>query len=397
MSSARFIIAICLSILVLALPGAAAWSNGGYSADPEDPDYGTHDWIADMALNLQTKDVGFLETTYHAKYLLGTEAPDNPDYIGDSTNHHVYFSAEHVLEDDVCADRAMSLYQIALSSLKSGSYEIAAYDIGAMTHYIADVGVFGHTMGVYTDWGAETHHADYESEFEDHLDSFSSPSGVSLWDRDAYSATVDLAENTTFGSGAIKANVWMDTNYDWAEATFYSSAMASLNRSVAAVASAINHLMIEASSTAPPPDPVPDPIPEPVLAAPEPPLSLSAALDGSGVKLTWSPPSDNGGAEIIRYRIYSGTDTDDRSQIAIVYGTVLNWIHEDPEKGKTLYYWIAAENYVGLSEMSEVASVTVPKDSDSFLLPMLISAVSIVLASAGALLYRRSARRRARS
>jgi len=28
-----------------------AWSNGGFSADPSNPDYGTHDWIAQHALD----------------------------------------------------------------------------------------------------------------------------------------------------------------------------------------------------------------------------------------------------------------------------------------------------------------------------------------------------------
>lgn len=36
--------------LVISLPGAA-WSNGGYSSDPTHPDYGTHDWIAQHALD----------------------------------------------------------------------------------------------------------------------------------------------------------------------------------------------------------------------------------------------------------------------------------------------------------------------------------------------------------
>ncbi len=30
---------------------AAAWSNGGHSADPSNPDYGTHDRIAEHALD----------------------------------------------------------------------------------------------------------------------------------------------------------------------------------------------------------------------------------------------------------------------------------------------------------------------------------------------------------
>lgn len=396
MSASRNSLSIILSFLVLALPSAAAWSNGGYSADPDNPDYGTHDWIADMALNFQTKDVTFLKSTYHAKFLLGTEAPDNPDYIGDSTYHHVYFSSDHVLEDDVCADRAESLYQIALGNLKSGSYEIAAYDIGAMAHYIADVGVFGHTMGAYTDWGSEIHHADYEGEFEDRLGSLSPPSGISLADIAAHTATVCLAEDITFGEGAIKANIWMDSNYNWAETAFYSSAMASLNRSVEAVASAINHLMIEAGSSNPPPDPIPDPTPDPTPppTAPEPPQSVTALIEGSSIRLSWSPPSDNGGAVVNRYRIYSGTDPSNHSYVASVSGSVLTWVHEDPEKGVTHYYWIVAENSVGQSEMSETASVTVPREADSMLLPILVSAISILVATAGALLWRSRTRSR---
>jgi len=29
----------------------SGWSNGGYSAAPANPDYGTHDWIAEHALD----------------------------------------------------------------------------------------------------------------------------------------------------------------------------------------------------------------------------------------------------------------------------------------------------------------------------------------------------------
>ncbi|MBE0518233.1 MAG: hypothetical protein IH630_03265, partial [Thermoplasmata archaeon] len=97
-------------IAILAFPVTEAWSNGGYSADQEDPDYGTHDWIADMALAMQTMDVAFLETSYHSLFLLGTEAPDNPEYIGDSTNHHIYFYSDGMLQDDICARRASQVY-----------------------------------------------------------------------------------------------------------------------------------------------------------------------------------------------------------------------------------------------------------------------------------------------
>ena len=233
-----------------ALQGAQAWSNGGYSSDPNNPDYGTHDWIADKALTVQTRDVTFLTTTYHAKYLLGTEAPDNPAYIGDSTNHHVYYYSGGAIQDDVGADRALAMYQTALGYLTSADFGNAAYYIGAMAHYISDVGVFGHTMGASTDWGSEVHHSDYENEFEARLGTIPAPSIV-LGNLAAYSATTGLAHTITFGSGTIKSNVWMDTNYDWLNSIFSASAIASLYASVGAVAAVINHLLIEAGQVIP--------------------------------------------------------------------------------------------------------------------------------------------------
>jgi len=241
---------LALLLVATTQPLATAWSNGGYSADPNTPDYGTHDWIAEMALTIQTKDVTFLSTTYHAKFLLGTEAPDNPAYIGDSTNHHVYYYSGGAIQDDVGADRASAMYQTALGYLTAGDLENAAFYIGAMAHYIADVGVFGHTMGASTDWGSEVHHSDYESHFESILGSLPFPS-ITLGDQSAYSATTGLAYEITFGSGSIMTNVWMDANYDWTDSTFEASAMASLNAAVSAVADAINHLMIEAGQAIP--------------------------------------------------------------------------------------------------------------------------------------------------
>jgi hypothetical protein len=240
-----------LLLVVATQPSVRAWSNGGYSSDPNNPDYGTHDWIADMALTIQTEDVTFLSTTYHAKFLLGTEAPDNPAYIGDSTNHHVYYYASGALQDDKSAVRASQIYQVALGYLNSGDLENAAYYVGAMTHYIADVGVFGHTMGSATDWGTEAHHSDYENYVDAMTGSLVPPTGISLRDSDAYAATLGLAENTTFGHGVIKSNVWMDTNYNWADQTFVASAMASLNESVAFAASVVNHLLVEATLVIP--------------------------------------------------------------------------------------------------------------------------------------------------
>ncbi len=232
---------------------ASAWGNGGYSADPENPDYGTHDGIADLALSICDQDVSFLQSTHHTQFLLGTEAPDNPDYVGDSGNHHVYYYSSGQLQDDKSAERASTIYSEALTKLKSGDLSDAAFLIGEMSHYISDVGVFGHTMGSITDWGTEVHHSDYESWFDDMIADHALPSTLSSVSRDAYNSTLQLARAITFGEGAIKSNVWMDANYDWVDsAVFVPSAKGSLNLAVQAVASAIDNLIGESVSADPP-------------------------------------------------------------------------------------------------------------------------------------------------
>jgi len=246
----RAVISVTLAVtmFLIAAGDASGWSNGGYSADPDNPDYGTHDWIADAALQPQMKDVTFLRTTYNSLFILGTEAPDNPSYIGDTGKHHLYYRSDGTAQDNASAVRAASIYNSALQYLNSNEMDYAAFEIGVMAHYISDVGVFGHTMGSGTDWGSEVHHSDYENGFESRLGSISLPS-TSLGNLTAYDAATGLASTITFGSGTIKSNAWMDTNYNWANSVFEASAMASLYASVAAVAATINHLMIEAASS----------------------------------------------------------------------------------------------------------------------------------------------------
>src|SRR4030066_249100 len=88
-----------LSLLLLASLGASGvsgWSNGGYSANPASPDYGTHDWIAEHALDWLPQQEKQFILDNKAAYLYGTELPDNnkaADGIGDTTKHHIYFLA----------------------------------------------------------------------------------------------------------------------------------------------------------------------------------------------------------------------------------------------------------------------------------------------------------------
>ncbi len=366
---------IIVTIPSLMLPTAQAWSNGGYSSDPNNPDSGTHDWIAKTALTLQTKDVSFLTTTYKSLYLLGTEAPDNPYYIGDTSKHHVYYSSDGSLQDNASALRASQLYSIALGYLKQGDRQSAAYDVGVMTHYISDVAVFGHTMGAYTDWGAEVHHSDYETEIESMKGSLSLPIGLSLGNSSAYDATLNLARNVTFGTGSIRPNVWMDAHYDFSDATFEASALASVYASVYAVASAINHLM---SETTPSPTPEPEPVLTPRI--PEAPSSLNARAEGAHVTLTWAAPSSDGGSNITHYLVFRSlsTDTGNRVLMVTLSGSTLSWTDSSAQKGIEYHYWVVAVNSVGQSEMSISAVARIPGELNSLLL-----AVIAVLAGAG--------------
>jgi hypothetical protein len=269
----------CMALLLFSLKSASCWSNGGWSANPTDPDYGTHDWIAQHALDyLPAAEKQYL-TDNLAAYLYGTELPDLPQNqggIGDTTKHHVYYSTSGALVDDASAQRAQAEYTQALSFLENHEYINAAKAAGAMTHYIADLAVFGHVMGASTAWGTEVHHSDYEDYVKDRttsdtsiFDSYLSFDG-SLTTTSANDATVNLATDTTFGGANHLTCTWMDTNYDWSNPTFSGRCGESLNLAVNAVADVLHTLYVETESTVATNTPAPTPTPTaPEFPAPQ--------------------------------------------------------------------------------------------------------------------------------
>ncbi|MEM2025647.1 MAG: zinc dependent phospholipase C family protein, partial [Desulfurococcaceae archaeon] len=232
-----------------------AWSNGGYSSTPYHPDYGTHDWIAEHALDWLPQEAKGWIASNMAWYLYGTELPDNgqaPDGIGDTAFHHIYFDSSGRLTDASAAARARAMYIQALERLLAGNYAEAAKYAGAMTHYIADVAVFSHVMGSGTDWGEESHHGDYEIYVNSKTSSYSAPFNSFLsFDGElrlvsAYNAAVELAYDTTFdGLGRGLTCVWMDENYDWLNQTFLARAGESLNLAVNYVADVLYTLYVD--------------------------------------------------------------------------------------------------------------------------------------------------------
>jgi hypothetical protein len=240
---------------------ALCWSNNGYSDNPAQPKYGTHDWIAQHALDWLPNEEKQYITDNLATYLYGTELPDNSqaaDGIGDTSKHHIYFYADGSLQDDAAAQRASEEYQKALNYLKNNDYSDAAKTAGTMSHYIADVAVFGHVMGSKTAWGTEVHHEDYESHVDDNTEAYDSSFNSylhfdgSLTTTSAYDAAKNIAYDTTFGGSSGLTCVWMDNNYNWNNPTFSGRCGQSLNLAVNAVADVLHTLYQQTASSSTP-------------------------------------------------------------------------------------------------------------------------------------------------
>jgi len=247
---------IGVSYVTLNVRPATSWSNGGFSDDPSNPDYGTHDWIAQHALDwLPSEEKQFILDNL-ANYLYGTELPDNaaaPDGIGDTVKHHVYYFANGSLQDDASAVRAEEEYNNAFQFLKQGKLFNAARSAGIMSHYIVDVATFGHVMGSATDWGSEIHHSDYEDYVNTRTDNYTDEFNTYLvFDRElriisAYDATIELAYDTTFDVNGDLTCVWMDQNYNWSNPVFKDRAGESLNLAVNYLADVLHTLYVTVS------------------------------------------------------------------------------------------------------------------------------------------------------
>jgi hypothetical protein len=187
--------------------------------------------------------------------------PDNgqaPDSIGDTAKHHIYYSTAGALTDSASAQRASSEYNLALNFLKTKDFVDAAKAAGIMTHYLADVAVFGHVMGSSTPWGSETHHSDYEEYVNTRTSSYSGSFNTylsfdgSLTTLTAYNAAVNIAYDTTFGGNNHLTCVWMDQNYDWNNIAFSGRCGQSLNLAVNSIADVLHTLYQESAPVSTP-------------------------------------------------------------------------------------------------------------------------------------------------
>ena len=256
---------LVLLLLAALATTASAWSNGGFEGSgPASPAYGTHDWIAQHALDyLPGDEAGFIRANLNM-YLYATELPDRctgSETICDQVNHHVYYRADGSLQDDADARRAQDYYQEVAVALVLRDFTRAARAAGIMSHYISDVAVFGHVMGAPTDWGVEVHHSDFENyvnartnSYVDDFNGFLAFDGR-LDSRSAYNATLTLAYDTTFdNSGRERTAAWMDKNYNWDNSHFMDRAGQSISLAVNLLADVLHTLSLQSpSGTAPQP------------------------------------------------------------------------------------------------------------------------------------------------
>jgi len=255
---------IMLATFILLNVGVAyAWINGvgSPSIDPYNPIIGTHDRMLNIAINMLPADLRDKIDIEAADY--GTEMPDynntmcNCTYgIRDQRYHQVYYHRDGSLQDNSSARRAQEEYNLAMAYLNVGDNYNFSLHVGMMSHYIADVSNFAHTMGNGSDWGGEglTVHGDYENFVANTSSKFFSSTSIKFDgvynNITAYDATLDSANDTTFdnkfGDGTYN-NTWMyimvnnspNLTYSTADPEVIARTRQSLNYSVNLIADVI--------------------------------------------------------------------------------------------------------------------------------------------------------------
>ncbi len=90
---------------------------------------------------------------------------------------------------------------------------------------------------------------------------------------------------------------------------------------------------------------------------PSAPQNLQVAANSTGIILNWQSPSNNGGSQILNYRIYRGT-TSGRETLYQIVGNILTYQDSGTTTGTRYYYQVSVVNSVGESALSnEISAV----------------------------------------
>ncbi|OLE75249.1 hypothetical protein AUG19_06020 [archaeon 13_1_20CM_2_54_9] len=134
--------------------------------------------------------------------------------------------------------------------------------------------------------------------------------------------------------------------------------------------------------------------------APTSPLALQVGYANGTISLSWSPPSDFGGAPITGYRVYRGVNPTNLVYYRTVAGTVTTYDDDFVSNGQVYYYKITAVNSGGESLASNQENLTVPlptypaPSQDNTLLYASIGVGVILLVGSLVLIRRKGSRRK---
>ncbi|MCK5252908.1 MAG: winged helix-turn-helix transcriptional regulator, partial [Thermoplasmata archaeon] len=98
--------------------------------------------------------------------------------------------------------------------------------------------------------------------------------------------------------------------------------------------------------------------PSMLVNTPGPVRDLSAKPKEGKVKLSWSPPADDGGSRVTGYVIYRGTSPADPDEVVRV-GDINKYEDDPPRKDMTYHYAVKAMNLAGEGDLSVVVDVHV--------------------------------------
>ena len=99
----------------------------------------------------------------------------------------------------------------------------------------------------------------------------------------------------------------------------------------------------------------------PAATAPDAPTGLTATADGqTEIDLSWTAPSDDGGADITGYRVEVSSDGSSWSDLeSDTRSTATSYSHTGLTAGSTRYYRVSAINSAGTGDASNVANATI--------------------------------------
>jgi hypothetical protein len=86
--------------------------------------------------------------------------------------------------------------------------------------------------------------------------------------------------------------------------------------------------------------------------APDPPVNAVSSFIDNGVNITWDQPLDDGGYQIIWYRIFRSVNSGEFEEIVYLNYLTFEFTDDNVEQGVSYEYFITAENVLGRSERS---------------------------------------------